>query len=144
MPNILQFSDTVTLELLRCPVCGTSYGIEKRMFELKCESGGNWYCPNGHSLITAKETTNAKVDRLERQLKTEQENSAWWRKEAESTARSLSVTRGVLTRTKNRIANGICPCCHRQFVNLARHMENQHPGYINETEIDISAHNSSS
>jgi len=34
------------------------------------------------------------------------------------------------TRIKNRIANGVCPCCQRTFQNLGRHMKSQHPNYV--------------
>lgn len=38
-------------------------------------------------------------------------------------------TKGVVTRTRNRIANGVCPCCDRSFTNLQRHMASKHPDY---------------
>ncbi len=34
------------------------------------------------------------------------------------------------TRIKNRVMNGVCPCCNRTFQNLASHMANKHPFYI--------------
>ena len=34
------------------------------------------------------------------------------------------------TRIKNRIANGVCPCCQRSFKDLHRHMQNKHPDYV--------------
>ncbi len=37
--------------------------------------------------------------------------------------------RAAKTRIKNRIANGVCPCCRRSFKNLHRHMQSQHPDY---------------
>lgn len=43
--------------------------------------------------------------------------------------RQLAAQKGVTTRIKNRIANGVCPCCQRTFKNLARHMKGQHPNY---------------
>lgn len=43
--------------------------------------------------------------------------------------RSLTAHKGHTTRLKNRIAAGVCPCCQRTFVNLARHMKGQHPNY---------------
>lgn len=30
---------------------------------------------------------------------------------------------------KNRVANGVCPCCNRHFENLERHMKGQHPDF---------------
>lgn len=37
--------------------------------------------------------------------------------------------RGVVTKTKNRIGKGVCPCCNRTFVELARHIATKHPDY---------------
>ena len=33
------------------------------------------------------------------------------------------------TRIKNRVQNGVCPCCKRTFQDLARHMAGQHPDF---------------
>jgi len=58
----------------------------------------------------------------------------WWRKDAEAKAESLQVERnhskairGELTKLKKRVTNGVCPCCHRSFQNLRRHMATKHP-----------------
>jgi len=128
----IEYKDTITLELCRCPVCAVPYGVESRMLENRHEHGGSWYCPNGHSIHFTDETVSEKNKRLEQQLAYTEESKDWWKREAEEKARSLSATRGVLTRTKNRIAKGVCPCCHRQFINLRRHMESKHPEYTSE------------
>lgn len=47
----------------------------------------------------------------------------------ESERRAHAATKGQLTKTKKRIANGVCPCCNRSFANLERHMAGQHPDY---------------
>lgn len=49
--------------------------------------------------------------------------------------RQLAAQKGVTTRIKNRIANGVCPCCQRTFKNLARHMKGQHPNYTNPDKV---------
>lgn len=53
--------------------------------------------------------------------------------------RSHSTTRGHLTRERKkkeqletRAANGVCPCCHRTFKQLARHMKTKHPDFPGE------------
>jgi len=51
------------------------------------------------------------------------------RERAERTERRLSAQKGVTTRIKNRVANGVCPCCKRSFTDLRRHMETKHPKY---------------
>lgn len=43
--------------------------------------------------------------------------------------RAAAADWAQLTKTRKRIANGVCPCCHRTFQNLARHMAGQHPAY---------------
>jgi hypothetical protein len=94
----------------------------------RLHDGETFYCPNGHPQIytnnDAKRTKN-----LEAALKTETENSKWWREHAQSTARSLSATRGQITKIKNRISKGVCPCCNRQFEDLHSHMQEKHPNY---------------
>lgn len=34
-----------------------------------------------------------------------------------------------LRKVKDRVKNGVCPCCNRTFVNLQRHMHTKHPSY---------------
>jgi ssDNA-binding Zn-finger/Zn-ribbon topoisomerase 1 len=38
----------------------------------------------------------------------------------------LAATRAKLKRTERRVANGVCPHCHRSFVQLERHMRTKH------------------
>jgi hypothetical protein len=33
-------------------------------------------------------------------------------------------------KTKRRISHGTCPCCHRTFSQLAKHMTIKHPEYV--------------
>lgn len=115
----------VELEAVVCCVCGIPFGIPGyRLTELQ-RNGGNFWCPNGH----AQEFTEPEVKKLRRELGL---YKTWYEAEHEDhekTRRSLSATRGVLTRTKKRVAAGVCPCCHRHFVDLERHMAGQHPDY---------------
>lgn len=39
---------------------------------------------------------------------------------------------GQVTKLKNRVGHGVCPCCNRSFGNLARHIESEHPTFIAE------------
>ena len=49
--------------------------------------------------------------------------------ETRAVERSLTAHKGHTTRLKTRIAAGVCPCCRRNFVNLARHMSKKHPDF---------------
>jgi len=44
--------------------------------------------------------------------------------------RQTAYQKGVITKIKKRVKHGICPCCNRTFKQLAAHMKNKHPEYM--------------
>lgn len=44
-------------------------------------------------------------------------------------SQDVDETKAAHTRTKNRIAKGVCPCCSRTFLDLQRHMQTKHPDF---------------
>jgi hypothetical protein len=122
----VNFTEEIQIVVEACINCGVPFGLEGKYRKDLLRTGKTFYCPNGHPQVFSNS--------LETQLKQARENAQWWKNEAEEKARSLSATRGVLTRTKNRIAKGICPCCHRQFISVAEHMKKQHPSYLTEED----------
>lgn len=135
MNTAVTVNRSITLKVWDCPSCGVIYGVTEEFANHRREHGGSYYCPNGH-VLSWKET---ELERVRRELANEQErrNRTVARLNDEIEARqaverSLSATKGVLTRTRKRVANGVCPCCHRTFVALGRHMKSQHPDYVDE------------
>lgn len=129
----LQTQTTFIME--ECYSCGVPFGISETTYRQAKDKGTTFYCPNGHGQVYI-ESREQKLKELEKRLKAEEQRANWWKEEAQTKAKQLSTTRSQLTKTKNRISKGICPCCHRQFVNLQRHMQNQHPGYEKESESE--------
>jgi hypothetical protein len=120
-----------------CPSCFISYAIPERMETEKMRDGTSFFCPNGHSLSYR----DSEVEKLRKEVESKKKIIGQWAndynqlyKEKESVTRSLSATKGVLTRTKKRISKGVCPCCNRHFVNLQRHMDGQHPEFAEGTK----------
>lgn len=79
------------------------------------------------------------VQKLEKQLQAAREETARERKRkewAEQETRNVELRRraqqGVVTRLKNRVGHGVCPCCTRSFADLKRHMTTKHPDYSRE------------
>jgi hypothetical protein len=131
---------TLTIELIAetCCVCGAIFGMTKEHKATLKASGNPFYCPNGHSQYYTQSEA-ARVKELEKRLKQEEQEREYWRKsykaeeqEHEGTKRRLSATKGALTKTKKRVANGTCPCCQRTFKQLSSHMANKHPEYVAE------------
>lgn len=130
-----KFNEDTNLVVVTCWHCKMLYAIPESLnvsaLAYPGASDGGWWicCPLGHTWgYTGKS--------VERQLKEEQDRSARLaadRDQAEAHARAM---KGVATRRKNeldrvnkRVAAGVCPCCHRTFKQLARHMKAKHPGF---------------
>lgn len=125
----------ITVETLACPNCGTWFGVDEVLLDRFRSNGRDFHCPNGHTMSyhdndrarlrkarTELEKANARIEREHRRLVEETERR-------EAAERSASALRGVVTKTKRRVGNGVCPCCGRTFQQLARHMHAKHPEY---------------
>ncbi len=118
----------VTLIQETCLNCSGVFAVNRQWLQRKRESGGSWYCPYCQTGWHASETENM---RLEAKLKSADNRLATEKARHDQTKASLSAQKGVTTRLKNRVKNGVCPCCNRHFKNLHSHMKNQHPDFEN-------------
>ncbi len=112
------YDETVTLVVMRCGQCGISFAVPDFFQRERIEDGGSWYCPNGH----CRAYTEPEVKKLQRKLA-----SAEARAIAAEDQRRAAEKRAAAAR--KRTGNGVCPCCKRTFVQLARHMNAKHPDY---------------
>jgi hypothetical protein len=111
-------------------------------FQLQLKrSHATFYCPSGHPQCYPSETDaerlTKEVEKYRKLLKQEQAYAAGAIAERNAAQRSLVATKAAHTRTKNRIANGVCPCCNRSFANLGEHMHMEHPDYTKEEKSDV-------
>ena len=116
-------SYTETLQVVSC-TCGINYAIPEALYQQMLDhrgaTGKNVYCPLGHSWFYVGKT-DAELEREKRQHAEARLVAAQDQLQAEKQAH---------TKTKKRITNGVCPCCHRTFQQLARHMKAKHPNHI--------------
>jgi peptide methionine sulfoxide reductase MsrB len=132
----------MTDEWQHCAECGVRFGAPAHFFNSRRADKRAFYCPNGHSLSwheSEADRLKAKLQKQEQETRKAQEAAERehrWRKEATEQARHLerrlAAQRGVTTRMKNRVSNGVCPCCNRTFINLQRHMATKHAGFVAE------------
>lgn len=120
----------VALVAMTCGDCGTAYGISRRYYD-ECvrDHSKHFHCPRGCRRHFVGKT---EAERLKDQLDCEQRETARLRGERDRKDRQLSAARGRITKIKNRVGRGVCPCCNRTFVNLGRHMQGQHPGFTDQ------------
>lgn len=106
--------------------CGINLAVPATLYDhAKDDDKNHIYCPLGHTFVFR--------DNYRKNLEAEQRRHRATKDLLAAEERSHVATRGHLTRTKKRVAAGVCPCCHRTFQQLARHMANKHPDYTKES-----------
>lgn len=121
-------SVAVELTHINCGECGGVYAINERYREKKQEKGGFWNCPYCKCGWGYPEggSENAK---LRKQLADEQARKMRALEEANRLRAEAEKATKQHARLKKRVANGVCPCCTRSFVNLKGHMATKHPEF---------------
>jgi hypothetical protein len=124
-----------------CCVCKCEIWMPDALYEAAHASrgpSGIWFhCAYGHRqhfLVGESEEDKLRRerDRLQQRIAEKDDEIARQRQLREETERRLSATRGIVTRIKNRVGRGVCPCCNRTFNDLARHMAGKHPDFAAE------------
>ncbi len=116
--------------------CGCRHAVPSELhdYQLRQHDRGvkySIYCPHGHSYIQAGESRSDKLQReltrtMQRldQVLADRNNE---RSARQAVQRQLTAQQAATKRIRNRVQNGVCPCCNRHFVNLERHMQTKHP-----------------
>jgi len=126
-----RFSASVELVVEECCRCHMFFAMSVDHQRRRREDRKMFYCPDGHELYYTGET---EAQRLRRELETERRSAEWVRAERDRAVRQRNAARGQVTRIKNRVAAGTCPCCDRKFQDLTRHMALAHPDFVSKDE----------
>ncbi len=117
--------------------CGVSFAVEDGFDSRRREDHQSFYCPNGHSMSyqgkTELQKAEERAERLQRQVEAREADIRTEQRRLANERKAHAATKGQLTKTKKRVANGVCPCCNRHFVNVERHMAHQHPDLFEAT-----------
>lgn len=127
------FQVATTFVTIECCNCHVLFAIANETDDRLRESHEWFYCPFGHrqhfSSDSEKEKLMAEVASLGQQLKTSRKQMEWKDQAVRNAKNATRAQKAAKTRLKNRIGNGVCPCCNRSFTNVARHMKSQHPDF---------------
>lgn len=122
-----------TLYVQECIACGITFAFGKSYDARLRETHENFYCPNGHRQAYLGKT---EAEKLREQLKREEERRErlestveFWKGRERMAERRVRAHKGIVTKLKKRVANGVCPCCHAKFKNLRDHMKAEHPDW---------------
>lgn len=118
-----------------CIVCKCPVWLPDALYETAQRSAKvTFYCGHGHSMCFAQgesEETKLRRERarLAQRIAERDDTIRMERGLRENAERSAAAQKGLVTRIKNRVGHGVCPCCNRTFSDLARHMKSKHDGY---------------
>lgn len=120
-------------EVEHCCSCGMAFAMTTDFQKRRLDDRKSFYCPAGHSQYYSGKTEAQKLrDKLkERDREVEAANRlAEQQRQAayEQRQRAASISRSY-QKVRERVRNGVCPCCNRTFENLARHMATKHADY---------------
>lgn len=127
---------------INCPQCQVRFGLAEATEAVLRQSSQDFYCPFGHKQhfpqgLTEAEKLRRERDALRQDKARLHDEIAHQQNRRRAAERSAAGYKGAATRIRNRVRNGVCPCCNRTFQNLAAHMANQHPGFqIEESSSD--------
>ncbi len=121
-----KYVDSIRMVTEECCECGTNFAMTQDLQSKFLRSRKSFFCPNGHSQHYIEKTVEQKLkDQLVK--KTRRINSL------NSNVNNLKKQKNKVVKqynhVRNRIKNGVCPCCNRTFTNLLNHMETQHPEF---------------
>jgi Zn-finger nucleic acid-binding protein len=119
-----------------CITCGIVFGLPEDFHQALRGNGKGFYCPNGHSMWYGK----GEVDKLREQLARAQAQATHYRDQADAeerarrhAERSAAAMKGVNTRLRNQIRQGLCPAgCGQAFADIEAHMAAHHPDFTDE------------
>lgn len=123
--TIVTYSTTLTL--ITCFKCAVPFGMSETLYEQRRRDRDDFWCPNGHRQHFTGEPTEAQ---LRRQLEYARGRNRHLDDQLEATKRSRRAYKGIVTKTKKKLAAGDCPAgCHATFPDLAGHLAAEHPDY---------------
>lgn len=130
--------DTTSFARQGCIHCGITFYWPAELDDRARNNARGFWCPGCGGSMVYRET---ETDRLRRTIEDERAATEFNRKEAQrarerelAAKRRVTAMKGVVTRTKKRIAAGKCVRCSTEFPDLADHMAACHPDFDSEAE----------
>lgn len=125
------------IHVIECAACSIDFGIGVDFERRRRDDHGTFYCPNGHENYYPQDN---EAEKLRKELARVQQQRDYARRDRDeqrerrlTAERQRAAAKGQVTKIKNRVSKGVCPCCNRSFANLADHMAGQHPDWTGDS-----------
>ena len=117
---------TATLVAIECGECGVTFAATETFIAARRADHRTFYCVNGHSRYYPQKS---EAEKLRARLRSVEAQLTSTSDQLQATERQRRAQKGQVTRLRNRIAAGVCPCCNRSFQDVRAHMQGQHPDF---------------
>lgn len=121
-----------------CCECGVTFAMTRDLYNRRRNDHKGFFCPNGHQQYYS---SKSEAEKLREQLKEKDQSLDYYRTANNNLHNRITeknheirAHKAAKTRLKNRVKHGVCPCCNRTFKQLAEHMKQMHPEYVNENK----------
>ena len=119
-------TEEINYEIVPCCSCDIQFALSSHNVRVLRKTRKGFFCPNGHPLIYKGETDE---ERLKKENAVLRATNTHLDEQLTETRNSRNAHKGVITKIKNRVSKGICPCCNRTFPDLGSHMNQKHPNW---------------
>lgn len=121
-----KFVEGVEFQVIQCAACNMAWGLSTDFIARRRNDHKTFYCPNGHSNVY---NGKSEAEKLREQLARTDANLAQERARAADARRERDQIAKAHRKMRQRVMNGVCPCCNRSFDNLRRHMATEHADF---------------
>lgn len=118
------FTSTLDFEVVTAGCCNVPFAMNAEHYQQRQRDRKSWWCPNCGAcrVFTGEAPEQRKLREAEQRANREAAKAA----RAENRAKAVNRQ---YKRIRDRVKNGVCPCCNRTFGNLANHMRTQHKDF---------------
>lgn len=119
-----KYVDQIYMVTEECCNCGMTFAMTQDFKNRRLKDKKPFYCPGGHGQHYMGKSEEQKLqdelNRVRNQRDAEAGRAVLLEQQRDNISKSYR-------RMRNRVSNGVCPCCNRTFQNLREHMKTQHP-----------------
>lgn len=120
------FSELMGYAVEQCYKCGVPFAMTTDFKRQRKEDRQAFYCPNGHGQVYVGKS---EADKLRDELERKQHALDAERGRAIALEQQRDQIAKAHRKMRDRLRNGVCPCCKRTFQNLMAHMRTEHPDF---------------
>lgn len=121
------FVENQWLKTETCCNCSMLFAVLQDFNRLRREDGKTFYCPAGHA--QHYKPGNSDADKLRREVEREKQMREAAEGRAGKAEQNLAQVTKAHRKMRERVMNGVCPCCNRSFANLREHMKSEHADF---------------